>query len=66
MRRRERGSKQQLNNLEERRVYCKLKQKALDCPLWKGYGPVVKRNRKEYFFYRKKFLKDSILCTITA
>jgi len=55
MRRRERRSKQQLDDLEVRRVYCKLKQEALDCPLWRGYGPVVRETGMHISFGDKIF-----------
>jgi len=46
MGRRGRRRKQLLNNLEETRIYCKLKEEALDRTLWRtrfggGYGPGV-------------------------
>jgi len=55
MRRRERRSKQQCDDLEERRVYCKLKQEALDCLLWRGYGPVVTETGMNISFTGKSF-----------
>jgi hypothetical protein len=55
MRKRERRSKQQLDDLEERRVYCILKQEALDCPLWGGYGPVVRETGMNISFTTKSF-----------
>jgi hypothetical protein len=67
MRRRERRNKQQLDDLDERRVYCKLKEEALDCPLWTGYGPVVRETGMNISFTeKKKFLKESLLCAVTA
>jgi len=66
MRRRERRSKQQLYDLEERRVYCKLKQEALDCPLRRGYGPVLRETGMNISFREKKFLKESLFCAVTA
>jgi hypothetical protein len=49
--RRGRGRKQLLDDLKEKRRYCKLKEKALDCVLWKthfgrGYGPVIRQTTK--------------------
>jgi hypothetical protein len=46
--RRGRRRKQLLDDLREKRKYCKLKEKALDRTLWKtrfgrGYGPVVRQ-----------------------
>jgi hypothetical protein len=43
-----RRRKQQLDDLKEKRGYCKLKEEALDRTLWRtrfgrGYGPVVRR-----------------------
>jgi hypothetical protein len=55
MRRRERRSKQQLDDLEERKVYCKLKQEALDCPRWRGHGPVMRETRMNISFREKSF-----------
>jgi hypothetical protein len=66
MRRRDRRSKQQLDGLEERRVYCKLKQEALDCPLWGGYRPVVRERGMNISFTEKRFLQECILCAVTA
>jgi hypothetical protein len=50
--RRERRSKQLLNDLEEKKGYWKLTGEALDRTLWRtcfgrGYGPVVRQIRKE-------------------
>jgi ribosomal 50S subunit-associated protein YjgA (DUF615 family) len=46
--RRGRKGKQLLNDLKEMTGYCKLKEEALDCTLWRtrfgrGYGPVVRQ-----------------------
>jgi hypothetical protein len=56
--RRGRRRKQLLNDLKEKRRYCKLKEKALDRTLWRsrfgrGYGPVVRQTTgwmNEYYF----------------
>ena len=42
-----RRRKQLLDDIKEMREYCKLKEEALDCPLWRtrfgrGCGPVVR------------------------
>jgi hypothetical protein len=46
--RRGRRSKQLLDDLKEKRRYCKLKEEALDRTVWRtgfgrGYGPVVRQ-----------------------
>jgi hypothetical protein len=46
--RRGRRRKQLLDDLKEKRRYCKLKEEALDCTVWRtcfgrGYGPVVRQ-----------------------
>jgi hypothetical protein len=46
--RRERRRNQLLDDLKEKRRYCKLKEEALDRTLWRtgcrrGYGPVVRQ-----------------------
>jgi hypothetical protein len=46
--RRGRRRKQLLDDLEEKRRYCKLKEEALDSTVWRtrfgrGYGPVVRQ-----------------------
>jgi hypothetical protein len=46
-------SKQQLDDLEERRGYYKLKQEALDCPQWRGYSPVVRETGMNISFTEK-------------
>jgi hypothetical protein len=51
MGRRERRRKKLLDDLREKRGYCKLKQEALDHILWKtrsgsGYGPVARQPTK--------------------
>jgi hypothetical protein len=48
MGRRGRRHKQLLDDLKERRGYCKLKEEALDLTVWRtrfgrGYGPVVRQ-----------------------
>jgi hypothetical protein len=45
--RRERRRKKQLNDLKEKRLYCKLKEEALDRTLWRTHcvrlhGPVIR------------------------
>jgi hypothetical protein len=49
--RRRRKRKQLLDDLKEKRSYCKLKEEALDRTLWrtgfgKGYGPVVRKTKE--------------------
>jgi hypothetical protein len=41
--RRGRRRRQLLDDLKEKRRYWKLKEKALDRTLWRGYGPVVRQ-----------------------
>jgi hypothetical protein len=53
--RRGRRRKQLLDDLKEKRRYCKLKEEALDRTLWRtrfgtGYGPAV-RQRNKYVYY---------------
>jgi hypothetical protein len=52
MGRRGRRSKQLLDDLKEKRRYCKLKEEALDRTLWRtrfgsGYGPVVRQTTRD-------------------
>jgi hypothetical protein len=47
--RRGRRHNQVLDDLKEKREYCKLKEEALDCTLWRthcgrGYRPVIRQN----------------------
>ena len=40
-RRRGRRRKKLLDDLKDRRGYCQLKEEALDCTMWRGFGPLV-------------------------
>jgi hypothetical protein len=69
--RRRRGLRQPLDDLKEKRRYCKFKEEALDRTVWrtrfgKGYGPVVRQSTAGLKCKQASFLRVGLWVSIST